>query len=197
MVVQRGPRQPRGDHSLFHEGKRHLLQTGPWLCPQLPGDHLHETHLLWQLLRICKSQHKLNGCCVIFWGLFAFDIRWCFSPPPHIRYHSCGVSSSKATDAKVIMALHRVHIYRLPNVSQYRVKMKCHAASCGEQVKHSYVEKVHCGFLCCTLLAETLQHIKKKQKNNTHKKNQTAARTTVFPPPPSLKRPESYLFPWQ
>lgn len=118
-----------------------------------------------------------------------------FFPPPHIRYHSCGVSSSKATDAKVIMALHRVHIYRLPNVSQYRVKMKCHAASCGEQVKHSYVEKVHCGFLCCTLLAETLQHIKKKQKNNTHKKNQTAARTTVFPPPPSLKRPESYLFP--
>lgn len=114
--------------------------------------------------------------------------------PPHIRYHSCGVSSSKATDAKVIMALHRVHIYRLPNVSQYRVKMKCHAASCGEQVKHSYVEKVHCGFLCCTLLAETLQHIKKKQKNNTHKKNRLQPEPQFFPLPRPSKGPRAICF---
>lgn len=101
VVVQGGPRQQRGDHSLFPAGQRHLLQTGPWLCPQFPGDHLHETHLLRQLLRICESPPKLEDG--VWWNIesalwlghilqllqlyvaFSFALacwysRWCFSP---------------------------------------------------------------------------------------------------------------------
>lgn len=60
LSPQGGPRQQRWDHSLFHEGQCHLLQTGSRICPQLPGDNLHETHLLRQLLRICRSPHELS-----------------------------------------------------------------------------------------------------------------------------------------
>lgn len=93
---QGGSRQQRWDHSLFHEGQCHLLQTGSRICPQLPGDHLHETHLLRQLLRICRSPHELSDG--VWWNVesalqlfqlyvtmllvlpFLVHILWCFSP---------------------------------------------------------------------------------------------------------------------
>ncbi len=142
VVVQGRPRQQRGDHSLFHAGQRHLLQTGSWLCPQLPGGHLHETHLLWQLLRICKSPHKVKDEG-LWWNmetslllrhglqiLQQYVILFCFrllifsDVFLHTLLHSCGVSSSKATDAKVMNALYLVQhcrIYLWPHVSE------CHA----------------------------------------------------------------------
>lgn len=55
--MQGGPRQPRGDHRLLHARQRHLLQAGSRFCPQFPGDHLHEAHLLRQLLRLREFPH--------------------------------------------------------------------------------------------------------------------------------------------
>lgn len=126
VVGQGGPCQQRGDHSLFHACQRHLLQTGPGFCPQFPGDHLHETHLLWQLLRIRKFPRKVKKMSydetlrlvarsqltspsrpVTFSFEFAFFLNRFFFLLFLFLHHSCGASSSKATDAKVIIALLR------------------------------------------------------------------------------------------
>lgn len=48
------PHQQGRDHGLLHEGQLHLLQAGPRLSSQLPGDNLPEAHFLRQLCWICK-----------------------------------------------------------------------------------------------------------------------------------------------
>lgn len=60
-LVQARPCQQRWDHSLLHARQCHLLQTGSWVCPQLPGDDIHETNVLRQLLRICKKKQKISN----------------------------------------------------------------------------------------------------------------------------------------
>lgn len=97
--TQRRTHQQRRDHGVFHAGKCHLFQTWPRLLAQLPRNHVHETYLLWQLLRICKSQWQTWLRCYLVsssaesdWNADIFSPSFCCS---------CGASSNKATDAEV------------------------------------------------------------------------------------------------
>lgn len=96
--IQRRTHQQRRDHGVFHAGQCYLFQTWPGLFTQLPGNHLHEAYLLWQLLRICKSLGQTGSRCNVEsnWNAECFFL---------LFYCSCGASLNKVTDAEVFMTM--------------------------------------------------------------------------------------------
>ena len=191
MVVQGRPHQQRRDHSLFHACQCHLLQTGTRLCPQLPGDHLHETDLLWQLLRICKLLKYRN------W----FTAVTVFKKIP-----------KQYALLFLVLLLRHLSPYSSPQLwgvikQGYRCKgehcaLLCNTSIFGRMsaslkmgrgthlsclVGSRYSEAIcrHCSVvLCCTQRAEPCSTCLQSEPQ-------------FFPPPPSLRRSESYLFAWQ